>query len=326
MDNKQENKNEIDLTQLSARIKGYFGRVNDSFFDIILFFKRNIIIIAVLVVLGAVLGYFQDKGTHSYLQQFYAIPNFGSTDYLYTEIERLDSKINEGDTVFLKKLGIKNTKAISEIAIEPVADLYNFIDNPDYNVGDPRNMRYEVLKLVSESGEGKTLIEDPITGKNFKLHLVTIKTKKKATEDGLIKPIFNHLNNNDYYKQLQEPYIASLKKTIAVNDSTLKQIDGILNEYGKGGNPANIIVTGESSIDQVIRLKNKILKAQEQNRVDLINYTDVVKNASSVINTRKNNIASNKMKFIYPVVFILIFAAIVKFKKYYKAQTKKRAV
>jgi hypothetical protein len=34
-------------------------------------------------------------------------PNFGSTDYLYSKVELLASKINERDTVFLKSIGIK---------------------------------------------------------------------------------------------------------------------------------------------------------------------------------------------------------------------------
>jgi predicted RNase H-related nuclease YkuK (DUF458 family) len=323
MDNQQENKNEIDLSQLSTKIKGYFGRVNDSFFDTILFLKRNIIVVIILIASGVILGYFKDKASHSYSQQFYAIPNFGSTDYLYTEIERLNSKVKAGDTVFLKQLGIKNTKRISKIEIEPVADLYNFIENP--TLDENENLRYQVLKLVSESGEGKTLIEDPVTGKNFKVHLVTIRTNQKTTEEELINPIVKHLNDNPYYRQLQQPYVENLKNTIVANDSTLKQIDGILNEYAKGGKAStNVIFSGEAGIGDVIKLKNKLLKEQEQNRVNLINYTDVIKNASSITNTSLVNITSNKMKVIYPILFLLIFAAIAKFIKYYKTQSAKR--
>ena len=98
---------EIDLGQLSKKIGGFFQKLTDSFFDFILFLKRNIILVAVLFIVGAALGYFLDKKTKVYDHEVVVLPNFNSVDYLYAKINLINSKRKENDTLFLKSIGIK---------------------------------------------------------------------------------------------------------------------------------------------------------------------------------------------------------------------------
>ena len=110
---KNDESQEIDLTQISKKIGGFFENISTSIFKSILFFKRNIIWLSILLVIGVGLGYYFDKTTKEYNHQIILIPNFGSVDYLYAKIDLINSKISESDTLFLKnEVGIKFPKKI----------------------------------------------------------------------------------------------------------------------------------------------------------------------------------------------------------------------
>jgi len=104
-----------------------------------------------LFVLGAGLGFYLDKTEKSYDNQIIVTPNFSSTDYLYSKIDLINSKISEGDTLFLKDVvGIKDTKHFHSIKIEPITDIYKFIGSNPVN--------FEFVKLLAEDGDLKKLL------------------------------------------------------------------------------------------------------------------------------------------------------------------------
>ena len=115
---------EIDIFQLSRSINRFFDRANRSVFRAIQFFIRNWIIVLILVVLGAGLGYYLDSNKKSYNNQIVVTPNFESVDYLYAKVDLIQSKIAAGDVDFLKNtVGISNPQAIRRIEIKPIADV-----------------------------------------------------------------------------------------------------------------------------------------------------------------------------------------------------------
>ena len=139
----QNNDNqEIDLSQISKKIGGFFERTSTSIFKGILFFKRNILWIGTLFILGAGLGFYLDKTTKVFDNEIIVSPNFGSIDYLYAKIELISSKINDNDTIFLKEIvGIKEPRKLKKIEIIPITDVYKFINNSDKN--------FEFVKLLA---------------------------------------------------------------------------------------------------------------------------------------------------------------------------------
>ena len=120
---------EIDLTQIAQNVNGIFESLLNRVFRFILFIKRNIIVLTALFIVGAVIGFYLDKKIKSYNNQIIVSPNFGSTDYLYAKVNLIQSKINEGDTLFLKEIDVTNTKKFGKIEIEPIIDVYKFIEN-----------------------------------------------------------------------------------------------------------------------------------------------------------------------------------------------------
>ena len=63
----QNNDNqEVDLSQISKKIGNFFENISTSIFRGFLFFRRNIIWVGILFLIGAGLGYYLDKTTKIY--------------------------------------------------------------------------------------------------------------------------------------------------------------------------------------------------------------------------------------------------------------------
>lgn len=310
---------EIDLGRVSRKMRGYASRVNDSFFDLILFLKKYFIILIVLLVGGYFAGKYLDSGVDTYTHKMYIIPNFGSVDYLYTKVEHLNSKIGEGDKEFLKNSGLADVN-ISSIEIEPVVDIYTFIEDPD-----TRN--FELLKLMSENGDITTIMEDNVTSKNYKYHLLKFNTRGKTTYEQTAEPLLTYLNNSPYYKVIQQEAITSLQTEIATIDTTLSQINAILNDFSrskKNGSNNLMYYNDNTQLDKVIEQKEELTKEQAKNKIDLINYTQIIKESSAVLNTKRE--IKFPRRYSMPLVLTALFISLVLFRAYYRSQVNKRKI
>lgn len=316
---------EIDLNAIKQRLKGYATRANDSFFDIILFIKRYIIAIVLLAALGIGLGIYLDSGSKQYSQKVFVTPNFGSVDYLYEQIALINAKLSEGDTGFLAKMGIKNAGKIAKIEIEPIVDIYDFID--DHQPGQDNN-KIDLFKIISENGEVDKIVEEKTTSRNYKYHIITITTAQKFEEGNLITPLLNTLNANPYWLQVQKESLNNLKLRMQENTMMLEQINKLLAEYGsvQGGASGVSMRTDNTNMADMFNFKNAFIKDQEKNRLNQIDFQKIIKDRGILTNIRETNITSNKMKLILPVLLLILFTAIVKFRDYYRSQLAKRGL
>ena len=144
---------EIDLSQISKKIGNFFEKISTSIFRGFLFFKRNILWVGILFILGLGIGLYLDRTTKVYDNEIIVSPNFGSIDYLYAKIDLISSKINDNDTIFLKEVvGIKEPKKLKKIKIKPITDVYKFINNSDKN--------FEFVKLMAEDGDINKIVNE----------------------------------------------------------------------------------------------------------------------------------------------------------------------
>jgi len=101
--NSQNNDNqEIDLSEISKKIGGLYNAVLRSIFNLILFFKRKALILGLLFIIGAGLGFFLDSNKN-YNSQIIVAPS-GGVDYLYSKIDLIKSRLSEKDVTFFKKV------------------------------------------------------------------------------------------------------------------------------------------------------------------------------------------------------------------------------
>ena len=312
---------EIDLMQISRKIGNIFQDFNTFLFRCIRFFVKNAVVILILFVLGFGVGMFLDSTKKTYNHEIIVTPNFGSTDYLYSKIDLLTAKINERDTAFLKSIGIQEPTKITKITIEPIVDVYGFINNSEQN--------FELLKLMSEDGDLKSIEKETTKSKNYAFHTITLLTKGITESKKGIQPLLNYLNTSDYYNRIQKVSVENIQQKIKTNDAIVSQIDGILNEFSNSasGNHQKsdklVYYNENTQLNDVIKTKESLIKEVGNLKVALLSSDKIIKDNSTTINKENTSSINGKLKLILPLVFILIFILIRFFIAFYKKQSLK---
>ena len=320
----QENKNmidnqEIDLLEITNKIGGFFEGIQTRIFRGILFIKRNILKLVILIVMGSSLGYYLDVTNKTYNSEIIVNPNFGSTDYLYSKIELIKSKIKDNDTVFLKQIvGIKEPKKLKGIKILPVIDVYQFVNSSDKN--------FELIKLLSEEkGDLEKIVKDKITSKNYPFHMITIITSNKTTNDKMILPLLNYLNKSVYFNRIRIEYIKNTELKIFKTSEIISQIDRFLNAYydkvnseGKGD---NLVYYNENNqLNEVIKTKDNLLNEQADHRLKLMDYDKIIKDNSITLNIISTKFLEERRIMVLPALLVILFLFSGYFRSYYRKQ------
>lgn len=315
---------EIDLGQVFSKIGSLFQSGIDSLFDVFLFIRKNFLILAILLVSGIVLGTFLDKNNKSYTHEIIVTPNFNSIDFLYSKMDLLNSKIKERDTVFLKKIGIiEFHNNVKEIKIEPIIDVYSIIQNNESN--------FALIKLMKEDGDLDKILEGDLTRRTYSFHTVKFSTKKQTTSQETIKPILAFLNNSDYYSTIQKEYVNNIMLKTTANDSTIAQINKLLNNFTKTTSISQksdklVYYNENNQLNELIKTKDALISEQGVLRINLINNNTIIKEISTTINIRQTEGINGKMKLIAPFLLISLFFVFSVLLAFYKCQVKKRIV
>ena len=312
---------EIDLSEISKRVGGFFQKLNTLIFNCIRFLIKNKFIIATLFIAGIVIGSYFDKTNKVYDNQIIVTPNFESTDFLYSRIDLLQSKILENDTLFLKSIGIQEPKFLSKIEVKPIIDVYKFI-----NKNNEQN--FELLKLMAEDGDIKKIVEEKITSKNYESHIITFRTRTVTSLKKTIEPILKFINNNDYYRKMQKQEINNIQIKIKENEIIIAQINGFLNSFSNNVNGSaksdKLVYYNENTqLNDVINTKSRLIAEQGDLRSNLVGYDKIVKDNNTTINIENTKLINGKLKIILPIFLIFIFVFIHFFISFYKRQSEK---
>lgn len=312
---------EIDLSEISNKIGVFLQRLNTLMFKGIRFIIKNIVIITILFVVGAGMGIYLDNTNKVYDNQIIVTPNFESTDFLYSRIDLLQSKIVEGDTLFLKSIGITEPKMLSKIEVKPIVDVYKFINkNSEQN--------FELLKLMAENGDIKKIVEEKTTSKNYESHIITFRTKRITNYKKTIEPILKFINNNDYYSKMQKQEINNIQIKLKENEIIIAQINGFLDGFSNkvNGNSKNdklVYYNENTQLNDVINTKSKLIEEQGRLRAELVGFDKIVKDNNISMNIENTKLVNGKLKIILPFLFIFIFIFIHFFTNFYTRQLEK---
>jgi hypothetical protein len=320
---------EIDLTVLTKKIGSFFESIRTSIFKGILFIKKNIIKLGVLFILGAVLGYFLDKNSNSYDSEVIVAPNFGTTDYLYSKIDLLQSKVKNGDTLFLKSIGIKNPDDIALIEINPIIDIYSFVNNNTTTANNAQNTQnFELVKLLSEDGDIKKVIKDKLTSKNYGHHTIHLISTKKISDKKTIQPILNYLEQNQYFQDIKKVHVNNINVKMQENIGIVAQINALLNQFSNSNasnqkNDKLVYYNENTQLNDVIATKNNLVTEMGVQRMDLVNLSKIVKDISKTLNIKNTSGTNNKMKLVLPILFCTLFICYGLFMAFYRKQAAK---
>ena len=303
---------EIDLAIIAQKISGFFDSIGRRMFKAISFVKKNIIIVAALFIFGCVLGYFIDKNNNAYTSQIIVAPNFGSTDDVYSKINLLKARMSEQDTVFLKQIGIQNIKKVGVIEIEPIVDIYNFVNNNAAVANNAQNTQnFELVKLLAEDGDIKKVVKDELTSKNYTYHKIKISSDGKLDNKKQIEPILNYLNNSEHFAAVQKQFIENVYIKIAQNQITINQIDALLNQFANTSsnnkNDKLVYYNENNQLNDIIKNKDALIAENGALKIQLINYKQVLKPISTVLNEKNNKGLNGKMSKVLPILFLFLF-------------------
>lgn len=312
---------EIDMAMVSQKIGSFFQKIKDAIFDAILFVIKYKIIIGLLFFLGVGLGLYLDKTQKTYDNFMTVRPNYGSVDYLYTKVMLLNAVIRERDTAFLKKIGVEEPSKISYIDIQPIVDVYQFVNN-----NTERN--FELLRLIAEDSDMKKVLEEQTTSKNYAFHVIYFKTKKLTSRKKTVEPILKFLNNSQYYSKIQKEYIKNVHNKYKANEIIIGQIDGFLNGLNNpnAAKGEKLVYFNENSpLKDVIEMKERTIREQAEIKIDLLNLDRIIKETNTELNIENNENVNGKLKLILPFLFIMLFVALRMFLNFYRSQKLKRA-
>lgn len=309
---------EVDLVLISKKISNFFERINASIFRSIQFFIRNWLIVLILVVVGFGLGLFLDKTQKTYYNQIIVTPNFGSVDYLYAKVDLIQSKIITDDKSFFNKMGLSETSRISHIKIEPIVDVFKFVNNNEQNL--------EVLKLMTANGDLKSIIKETTTSKNYPFYIITFSTNFALKDENTVKALLNYFNASNYYAEVQKVSVDNIKQKIKANDQILLQIDNILNKFsnseslGAVKNDKLVYYNENVQLNDILKTKEGLIRENGSLKVELITSSKIIKESSVVTNIENSQSIKGKMRLVLPILFVFAFISVVFLKRFYNKQ------
>ncbi|QBA65391.1 hypothetical protein [Muriicola soli] len=311
--NSPEYSDEIDMGQILK----LFSRISNSIFQgilaIFIFLKRNIIWFAVVLFLGLLTGFILNNTTPK-LQKIDVIvtPNVTSSTYLNDIVSELQSDLRAKDTAFFKNLGVDIGRLeVLDIEITPLRTL------------DPANQDSEMkfLELLKDFGNSpaiESILRTELQEKTTKDQRITFYFSDKDLGAEYAQKILDYINANSYYSDLLKVLNDNAKERITKNDSIIRQIDILIENYSqkiltdKSTSEGRLVLDNQESLDipSLIELKNNLVRDTELKKVELESREQAVTivNFGQAYQLQKPFLLKNMV--FYPLIFIAIFLLI----------------
>ncbi|WP_395090643.1 hypothetical protein ACF3NR_06415 [Vaginella massiliensis] len=240
------------------------------------------------------------KYQKSYESSLIVAPNFKSNEYLYDKIKVLDSKLKIKDIPFIKQLNLQQPEVITEIKIEPIVDIYSFVEY--------RDDKFKMVELMAEDSNVNKVIEDPNTSTFYDYHKIIIKSNAEISQADL-QSIMSYLNDSEYYNKRKVLYIENVKKEIEQHRTSVELINQLLSNANVTTNN-NVLVQNNNQLGDVIKYKSNLLIIIQNLSLDLENYSSVVKLVAKNDNyAPQASLLDNKI-IVYPIVLVFLFILI----------------
>ncbi len=304
---KEQKSDEIDLTNLFSmfkeKIKGWIVLL----FDLIDYLLKKWILITTLILLGLIIGYVtQNNYKHNKKASVLLRINFDTVDYVYSEIDLINEKVTEKDSLFFSEMGLKGDSIqIKQIEITPIVRFKEIIER--YKVND---RKLEGLLKSLEFNDDD--VESYETFKSeYYFHTLNFTLSYNATQE-TIEKIIEYLNNNIILTDIKNSSIRDIKSQIANNSTSIKQIDNVINAYKTNESltsPSDQIFVVDKNFNMSEMFEKKI-ELQELN-AELNKILVYSKDIVVVVNKPKiieenTKFSSNRIVF-FPSLFVFIF-------------------
>lgn len=305
---KREEEQEMDLQDLFKIIKRSFYGVVSLVFKAIDFFLKYWWAILLLAVLGAALGYFT-KGSTKYSTTLIIKTNYDSQAYVYNAIEQFNNRLDaDNNEAFLKELGLDLEKPeISAIAIAPIIDVIELLSN----MPNDRTLTAVIKEIELEEDEAIFASEQFYS--NFIYHKLFIRSRDSNIEE-VLQAMVAYMNNQPQIKKIEVMSKANFLERIAINETSLRQIDDVIKVYTETVDFANKTAqeTGfynnenSLSIRELFSTKNDLT----QENAELKNELATMEGSIYVVSDTQSKKEGSFLKsnsFLYAILLVGIF-------------------
>ncbi len=300
----QNTSEEVDLGYLFRSIGGFFKNLVKLLFLVLAFFRKYLIVIIVLILVGFGLGYYFDSNSKPiYHNELIVIPNFESTDYLYEKVKAINLKKEAKDSVFFKSFLGEEYKDFIKIEIEPIIDVYSFIAEKKENL--------ETLKILYNDKDAEEFLSDNTISKYYKYHKINIICKGNNSEQ-ISKSILEYFDSNEHFKLYQQVGLKDTEIQIAQNDIMVSQVDSILKNVSKStekNQSQTVYINTQSDLYQMVNIKQALLNNRLKLQTKYIDQNEIIKLVSGNYNLQEQGISALPNKIKIPIYLLLIFSA-----------------
>ncbi|MGO2102944.1 MAG: copper transporter family protein [Psychroflexus halocasei] len=222
---------EIDLGDLFKLIKRGFNKIGELFLMLIVFLKRNAIILISLIVVGAALGYFLQSSSKKYNESSVTIHSFyESQDYIYKSVNELNWEIKNRHEILAEEFNINaDTLKMISVRIKPLERVTSLSDEEK-----------EYITLLKEEGAYSQEDLMQIVLRSSELHKIKIKHPEGFDITHFFEAFRKRLLENKSYAEIHQTEIKNIKESIKSNRESIRQIDTILKSYNANLNQKNL--------------------------------------------------------------------------------------
>lgn len=327
--NKKEGNDEIDLGLVLRGIRNGFNKLQGKLFDLLFLFVKFKYVISAIIGVGFVFGYYLDnKETEVKYSEVVVIPNYNSSEYLYSHIEMINTLFSKNNKEELKEIFGEAYKGVHSVSIKPINDLRLLVESS------------ELMDLLKESVKDNRLSwiqEEFDKGRIQKHHSISMSTNLNIDVSEVTNHLIKYLNNNAYFKQIRLISLDDVAFQLEELERTLDQIDTqIANTSNKNYNstPASqsLFFSNHSELSSLFEYKSALLeeryeKLRRQTQMDeviqLVYVDDYLKPEKSFM--------SSSYKISLPVMlvggfisFIVLISYLKHISKFSRISNKKR--
>lgn len=304
--NPQNSSDEIDLGQLFQMIGKGFNNLFRAFLRIFLYLKKNILILSLLVVAGAGIGYGLSKIVSKKLKiEVIVKPQMDSKNYLYDVVDEIQANLKNKDSAFFKSIGVEPTN---------FKDLEISISKVKSDGSDESDSQYlELLQSFENTEAISDIVRAELQNKSSFNHRIIFSYKDARIGKDFAEKVMSYINGNSYFQGLINVYRSNAISRIEENKELLKQVDEIISNYSKNMGDSNASSSNERivldnketvNITGLFQLKNTLIEDIERKKIELEDRTEVIK----VINFGKSQAIkkSTFSKWIVSLPLLLI--------------------
>lgn len=292
----QSNNQEIDIMLFFNKV---IRLIAITLFNILSFLKKYYLVIIILLVIGYTASYFLKKNiTHIYRNEVIVIPNFDSSDYLYSMIENINSKIKVRDSTYFNNMRITNYNKLKRLEIQPIIDIYSFLSKQKEN--------YDIFKILADNKNINNLVKDYTINKKYKYYKINIYLYGKEESAAIIQKILAYINENVYYNNYKVVNIAFTENKIEQNNQMITQIDNLLKAQSnlEKNNSQLFVLENHTNLNNLFETKEKLIKDINTLKLNLIAQQKIINDI--VIN--HDILYQNKLLFLIKMIPILLLS------------------